>query len=231
MNICRRVWSGLAGGLASQIFVWRGCSTLSISFSFADRGLIMSAIRKKFVIVGDGLCGKTCLLMTFSTGKFPEGYKPRTVENDVFNLNVDGTTVELEFCDTVGEDDFDVVRPLAYPNTDVIVMCFSVDRPESLESIAKKWTPELRQHCPKAPIILVGNKKDLRHDQRIEEMLSNLNQSPVTSEQGREMCEQIKGHVYLECSSKALEGVRDVFETAARAALLKNRDRKRCCIF
>ena len=45
------------------------------------------------------------------------------------------------------------------------------------------------------------------------------------------MCEQIKGHVYLECSSKALEGVRDVFETAARAALLKNRDRKRCCIF
>ena len=62
-------------------------------------------------------------------------------------------------------------------------------------------------------------------------MLSNLDQSPVTSEQGREMCERIKGNVYLECSSKALEGVRDVFETAARAALLKNRDRKRCCIF
>lgn len=188
----------------------------------------MSVVRKKFVIVGDGLCGKTCLLMTFSSGKFPEGYKPRTVENDIFNLSVDGRTVELEFCDTVGEDDFDKVRPLAYPNTDVVVMCFSIERPESLESIAKKWTPELAQFCPKAPIIIVGNKKDLRDDQGIKETLAKVNQSPVTSEQGRAMCERINGHVYLECSSKTMEGVRNVFETAARAALLKKRDRKRC---
>jgi len=41
-------------------------------------------------------------------------------------------------------------------------MCFSIDSPDSLENIPEKWTPEVRHFCPNVPIILVGNKKDLR---------------------------------------------------------------------
>ena len=190
----------------------------------------MSAIRKKLVIVGDGLCGKTCLLMTFAFDKFPVEYKPRTIETQVVNVKVDGKAVELVFWDTVGEDDFDRVRPLVYPDTDVILMCFSIDRPESLENIAKKWTPELKHFCPNVPIILVGNKKDLRDDQKTKEKLSELQLAPVTSEEGRAMCERINGYAYLECSAKTIDGVRDVFVTAARAALIKKRDKRRCCI-
>ncbi|XP_017656495.1 ras-like GTP-binding protein Rho1 isoform X2 [Nannospalax galili] len=44
-------------------------------------------------------------------------------------------------------------------------------------------------------------------------------QEPVKSEQGRDMANKIGALVYMECSAKTEEGVREVFETAARAAL------------
>jgi hypothetical protein len=61
--------------------------------------------------------------------------------------------------DTAGQEDYDRLRPLSYPDTDVILMCFSIDSPDSLENIPEKWTPEVRHFCPNVPIILVGNKK------------------------------------------------------------------------
>jgi len=70
--------------------------------------------------------------------------------------------VELALWDTAGQEDYDRLRPLSYPDTDVILMCFSIDSPDSLENIPEKWTPEVRHFCPNVPIILVGNKKDLR---------------------------------------------------------------------
>ena len=69
--------------------------------------------------------------------------------------------VELALWDTAGQEDYDRLRPLSYPDTDVILMCFSIDSPDSLENIPEKWTPEVKHFCPNVPIILVGNKKVL----------------------------------------------------------------------
>ena len=52
--------------------------------------------------------------------------------------------VELALWDTAGQEDYDRLRPLSYPDTDVILMCFSIDNPDSLENIPEKWTPEVR---------------------------------------------------------------------------------------
>lgn len=60
------------------------------------------------------------------------------------------------------QDDFDNMRPLCYPGTDVIVICFSVIHPTSLSNVKEKWLPEMRKHLPKVPIVLVGTKIDLR---------------------------------------------------------------------
>ena len=57
----------------------------------------MAAIRKKLVIVGDGACGKTCLLIVFSKDQFPEVYVPTVFENYVADIEVDGKQVTCCF--------------------------------------------------------------------------------------------------------------------------------------
>lgn len=93
---------------------------------------------------------------------------------------VDGIQVSLGLWDTAGQEDYDRLRPLSYPQTDVFLICFSVARwverrkqrlvstlqilsssfsncsPSSFENVTSKWYPEIKHHCPDAPIILVG---------------------------------------------------------------------------
>lgn len=65
--------------------------------------IIMSgAIRRKLVIVGDGACGKTCLLFAFTKDEFPDKYIPTVFENYVSDIEVDGKLVELALWDTAG---------------------------------------------------------------------------------------------------------------------------------
>lgn len=190
----------------------------------------MASIRKKLVIVGDGACGKTCLLIVFSKDQFPEVYVPTVFENYVADIEVDSKQVELALWDTAGQEDYDRLRPLSYPDTDVILMCFSIDSPDSLENIPEKWTPEVRHFCPNVPIILVGNKKDLRSDVGTIRELQKMKQQPVTNEDGQAMADKIGAYGYLECSARTKEGVREVFELATRAALqTKKRKKKGGC--
>uniref|UniRef100_A0A673FPY5 Ras homolog family member B n=1 Tax=Sinocyclocheilus rhinocerous TaxID=307959 RepID=A0A673FPY5_9TELE len=149
----------------------------------------MASIRKKLVVVGDWACGKTCLLIVFSKDEFPEVYVPT-----------------LALWDTAGQEDYDRLRPLSYPDTDVILMCFAVDSPDSLENIPEKWVPEVKQFCPNVPIILVANKKDLRSDDNVRSELSRMKQEPVRTEDRRAMAARIGAHDYMECSAKTKEG-------------------------
>ncbi|GAA48944.1 hypothetical protein T265_09132 [Opisthorchis viverrini] len=189
----------------------------------------MAAIRKKLVIVGDGACGKTCLLIVFSKDQFPEVYVPTVFENYVADIEVDGKQVELALWDTAGQEDYDRLRPLSYPDTDVILMCFSIDSTDSRDNIVEKWYSEVKHFCPNVPIILVGNKKDLRNDERARHELAKMRQEMVKPEEGRMLAEQISAYAYLECSAKTKEGVREVFETATRAALSTKRKGKKVC--
>lgn len=66
---------------------------LMLFFFFHDPPAEMAAIRKKLVIVGDGACGKTCLLIVFSKDQFPEVYVPTVFENYVADIEVDGKQV------------------------------------------------------------------------------------------------------------------------------------------
>jgi len=181
----------------------------------------MSEIRRKLVIVGDGACGKTCLLIVFSKGTFPEVYVPTVFENYVADVDVDGKKVELALWDTAGQEDYDRLRPLSYPDSHVILICFAVDSPDSLDNVQEKWISEVMHFCNGLPIILVGCKKDLRRDGRTIENLKRAGSKPVTAEEGTAVAQKIGATRYLECSAKTGEGVREVFEHATRCALTR----------
>ncbi|KAE9989942.1 hypothetical protein EG327_002084 [Venturia inaequalis] len=196
----------------------------------------MAELRRKLVIVGDGACGKTCLLITiantcfdssvFSKGTFPEVYVPTVFENYVADVEVDGKHVELALWDTAGQEDYDRLRPLSYPDSHVILICFAIDSPDSLDNVQEKWISEVLHFCSGLPIILVGCKKDLRFDPKTIEELHKTSQKPVTMEQGEEVKKRIGAAKYIECSAKNGDGVREVFEHATRAALTNTKGKK-----
>merc|ERR1711970_1664963 len=188
---------------------------------------MMEPLQRKLVIVGDGACGKTCLLIVFSKDQFPEEYIPTVFENYVSDIEVDGQQVELVLWDTAGQEDYDRLRPLSYPDTNVILACFSVSSPDSLENIPERWLPEVKHFCPNVPIILVGCKADLRTDEKTLAELAELKQMPVRQEEGLAMAEKIKAFKYLECSAKTREGVREVFEAATRAAIYTKKGKRK----
>ena len=171
--------------------------------------------------------------MMFSTndGQIPE-YIPTVLDNEMPLIIVDGETYGLALWDTRGEEEYDYSRPPQYPDTDVILMCFSIGSPKSFENISKRWVPEVRQYCPNVSIILIGNKKDLRNDENTKKELAKMKQEPVESKEGFLVCKKIKAYAYLECSAKTREGVREVFETALKAVLKskKKGDKGKCSI-
>ncbi|KAI6239814.1 Rho-1 [Aphelenchoides fujianensis] len=189
----------------------------------------MNQIVKKIVAVGEGASGKTCLLTVFSKDEFPELYETTASEHYAADIEVDGKQVELSLWDTASQEDYDDVRPLSYPDTDVILMCYSIDSPDSLDNIPEKWTPEVCHFCPNVPIILVGNKKDLRTDPQTIRDLDRNKQEPVKTDQAKAIAEQIGAFAYLECSAKAKEGIREVFEKATQAALQQKKKKKKPC--
>ena len=202
---------------------------LKITYLSRNLQIIMAAIRRKLVIVGDGACGKTCLLFAFTKDEFPDKYIPTVFENYVSDIEVDGKLVELALWDTAGQEDYDRLRPLSYPDTDVILMCFSVDSHDSLENIHAKWVPEVQHFCPNVPFLLIATKKDLRNDPATKAQLARDKSDTIRPDQGKAMAEKVQAYAYLESSAKTREGVREVFITATRAALQKKHKRKGFC--
>ncbi|GAA50318.1 Ras-like GTP-binding protein RhoL [Clonorchis sinensis] len=56
----------------------------------------------KIVVLGDGMVGKTCLLMTYTSGHYPSEYVPTVFENYLGSVNVDGKQLAFELWDTAG---------------------------------------------------------------------------------------------------------------------------------
>ncbi|KAK0281976.1 RHO4 protein [Friedmanniomyces endolithicus] len=175
---------------------------------------------KKFVVVGDGGCGKTCLLISYSQGYFPEKYVPTVFENYITQVEhkQSGKGVELALWDTAGQEEYDRLRPLSYPETDLLFVCFAIDCPNSLENVLDKWYPEVLHFCPTTPIILCALKSDLRNKRNCIELLKTQGLTPVTQTQGKAVAQKM-GALYMECSSKEMSGVHDIFETAIDIAV------------
>ncbi|KAL0130860.1 hypothetical protein PUN28_002457 [Cardiocondyla obscurior] len=175
--------------------------------------------RIKVVLVGDGAVGKTSLVVSYSTNGFPGEYVPTAFDNYNVVVNVDGQPLNVQLCDTAGQDDFDPLRSLCYPETDVFLVCFSVVCPSSYHSVASRWINEVRKYCPNAPIILVGTKSDLRSDVRLMLQLARYGQAPITMIQGHQLAHRLGAVNYVETSALTQHDLKEAFDQAIVSAL------------
>ncbi|XP_038155107.1 rho-related GTP-binding protein RhoG-like isoform X1 [Cyprinodon tularosa] len=173
----------------------------------------------KCVLVGDGGVGKTFLLVAYATSVFKGKYLSAQFDNYTGDISVDGHTVTLKLLDTAGREGYELLRTLSYPQADIFIVCFSIGSPSSYDNIRLKWKPEVSQHCPKVPILLLGTKKDLRGDEETVKMLKEQGMTVCTYQQGDILAKQIRAVKYMECSALQQENIREVFEEAARAVL------------
>jgi small GTP-binding protein len=111
-----------------------------------------------------------------------------------------------------GQEDYDRLRPLSYPSTDVFLVCFSVALPASFENVTQKWIPEVHHHCPGVPCLIVGTQTDLRDDAQVMERLQRQKQQPITNEHGECLARELGAVMYVECSALTQKGVKNVID-------------------
>ena len=103
-------------------------------------------INRKLVVVGDGYCGefffglgskvfwqtanvrrpfrtgKTTLIASFYNRKFIDKYEPTIFDTFSVQTEIYKRQVNLEICDSAGQEEFSRVRPLSYPEVDAIIL-------------------------------------------------------------------------------------------------------------
>ena len=131
-------------------------------------------------------------------------------------MYVDGEAIKLSLWDTAGQEEYDRLRPLSYPLTNIFLVCYSITRRASYENVSFKWVPEITHHAPETPFILVGTKIDLRQNNREE--IEKLQIIPLQTEDGETLANKIEAAGFVECSSLTLDGLTNVFDEAIRIA-------------
>ncbi|KAJ6472461.1 P-loop containing nucleoside triphosphate hydrolase protein [Mycena sanguinolenta] len=171
---------------------------------------------KKVVLLGDANVGKTTMVLTFTSGKFPTPSAPVVFDSYCPTVNVRGEEHLIGLCDTACADVYAHLRPLSYPQTDVFLVCFSVTSRASYVAVRSKWVPEIRHFCPDVPFLIVGTKIDLRED-----LTLRGDQRPVSSAEGESLAYELGAVKYLECSALTKNEFYNVFEEAMIVTLDK----------
>ncbi|KAI4460273.1 rho family gtpase [Holotrichia oblita] len=190
---------------------------MDVSYS-ADLEEAMSKKKAKITVIGDGCTGKAYLLEAYIRGEFYErGYIPTIFENYTKEKDIDGESYSLSLSTMGGQEDYDSLRPLSYPNTTCFLLCFSINKRESFTNIESKWVVEIKEYMPGTPFILVGTKNDLRE---VDDATLKL----ISVKEGKKLAREIGAERYLECSAKNITTFDDVVVEAVRAGLKKRKE-------
>jgi len=173
--------------------------------------------RIKLVAVGDGAVGKTSLLIAFAKGTFPEAYVPTVFENYTASMKSGDRQILLHLWDTAGQEDYDRLRPLSYPGSDIVLLCFSLVTSTSFDSVKEKWFPEVDHYVPDCPTILVGTKADLRDSKTPDPSTREF--APVSDEQVKALQTEIGSQTFIPVSAKTGDNLKKVFDQAVNLVL------------
>ncbi|CCH42712.1 hypothetical protein BN7_2256 [Wickerhamomyces ciferrii] len=159
-------------------------------------------------LIGDSNCGKTSLIHTYlyKTLKTPSKSILFETYKKIIKFN-NNTSVELSIWDFPGDEYFDRFRPLAYANAKGILVCFTLERMDSLKNVEERWLPELKTHCPNAVKIMVGLGSEVRYDKTKNSTIPSFDQLYKISKK--------LGCKYMECSLIDQESYSNIFKQLA----------------
>jgi small GTP-binding protein len=183
----------------------------------------------KITPVGDGAVGKTSMLTSYTNKTVPQDHVATVFDNYSCNVTVNDKQVTLNLADTAGQEDFDSLRTLCYPGTNVYLCVFSVNDRQSFDNIASKWMKELGDRSKVkdsygVPLIIVGNKTDLRGK---ENCVSREEGEALQKKLSAEYASEITSIHYMECSALKSTGLKEVFDLAIKSHLKAMRAKKR----
>lgn len=173
----------------------------------------------KCVVVGDDISEKTKLLISYATDDASE-YNPTVFDNYEKQIIVDDQPVNLQLWDTSGQQDYKKLRPLSYPQTDIFIVTFALISPTSLEDVETFWVPEIREHCPGTPYILLGTFMTERNEfDKHRDEYTSKGWEPVPTQMGEEMMNTVLANDYFECDVLSKKKVEEVILKAVRLGL------------
>ncbi len=158
----------------------------------------MITLNFKILLAGDEAVGKTSLIRRLVKNEFAQDYKPTLgFEITLHPLQVENTLINFVIWDIAGQTAFESVRRSYYKESRGFLLVFNLANRVSLRNL-EYWTAEIREICPDAPLVLLGNKADLP-DQK------------VTVEEMRQMAHKLGAVGSLLTSAKNGRGVSEAF--------------------
>ena len=170
-----------------------------------ELGASSSIDNYKIVLIGDINVGKTSILSRFRYGSFESDYMP-TLGIDFFSKNLffEDKTIRLILWDTAGQERFRSLIPSYLKNADCIIIVFDITNKESFLSL-NKWLTDAKNNASENTIyVICGNKIDLKERRTVNENEIN------------EYIEKNTGVIYMECSAKNGQGIKDLFNVIAK---------------
>ncbi|KAI6649205.1 RAS-like GTP-binding protein [Oopsacas minuta] len=180
---------------------------------------------KKLVVVGDSKCGKSAVLYMLAKELYLEGYVPTLFENYASEIESNQGLVQVSMYDTPGDDNYSHIRPLSYPDTDILLLCFDLSSPQSYHNIFTKWIPEIREYCPGVPFIIVGCKNDLINmelKKADDYIVSEL--APTTQDEMAQLLSHTGAVDYFQCSAKYNYNLIGLFSKAVDSTFHRKRN-------
>ncbi len=165
----------------------------------------------KLVLGGAWGVGKTSIRKRY-LGQGFQGEYIRTLGADFalktseMIINGRKVVIQWQIWDLAGQPAFDVIRRVYIQGARAALVVYDVTRPSTLGE-AGMWCNEIWNYCGerrrRIPIILVGNKIDLRTEEREDLM--------VNSQKGKELADSL-GIPFIETSAKTGENIKKAFK-------------------